>query len=420
MRVLVINHNDAQGGAAKAARRIFTGTGNENISVQMLVLEKYLNCDNTFSVNELMRKPKFFIFRKYYRKIKNRIRKQKWKRYPNKENVFLTDLNSIPLLKILENFDFDILHLHFIANGFVDIRELKKFDKPIVWTLHDSWPFTGICHYFYTCTNYLESCGRCPMLKSDNPLDFTNKIWKIKKKTYQRLKLNIVSPSKWLGKAANQSSLMGGFPLAVIPNPIDSNLFRPYSKEIVRKSLDLKSDMKYILFGAYKATVDSNKGFSDLVNALQYIHANSTQSIELIVFGSDKSPIEIQDSFPINYIGYIDSEEKMANIYNAANVTIVPSKSENLSYVIMESLSCGIPVVAYNIGGNSDLIDHKTNGYLANAFDYVDLATGIIWCIENNTVNELSENARSKVLENFSIEKVSRSYKKLYENLIKK
>jgi len=352
-------------------------------------------------------------------KIKNKIRKQKWKKYPNRESVFLNDLDSISLFSAIRSIDFDILHLHFVANRFLDLHELTKVNKPIVWTLHDSWAFTGICHFFYDCKRYEESCGCCPMLHSDNPNDFTHQIWKIKNKIYKKCDLHIVTPSNWLGNCATKSSLFSGFPLSVIPNGISTQLYKPLPVSEARESLGLDADKHYLLFGAVNATSDSNKGFDLLLEALKQLKQVGDKQIELLVFGAEQPSCELNFGFLTTYMGIIRDENKLVQIYNSADVVIVPSRSENFSNTILESLSCGTPVVGFDIGGNSDLIAHKQNGYLAKHFDTEDLMSGIVWCLESKNQYDMSETARMKVDESFNLRGICLEYLNVYKELIK-
>jgi len=414
MKILFLNNSDTHGGAAKAAYRLFVGLRDAGVSVKMLVRDKSTNDPDVISCFDFERKGFAGRLDKFIWKIKNRIRKQKWKKYPNRENVFLNDLDSISLLRAIRILDFDVLHLHFVANRFLDLNQLTSINKPIVWTLHDSWAFTGICHFFYDCTRYEQSCGCCPMLHSDNSNDFTHKIWKKKNEIYQKCNLQIVTPSNWLGTCVSKSSLLQNFPLTVIPNGIDTRLYHSILVEKAQKKFGLDVNKFYILFGAVNATSDSNKGFDLLLDALQQLNKNAERKIELIIFGVEK-PDNVPDLvFPTTYLGVINDENTMVDIYNAANVVLVPSRSENFSNVILESLACGTPVIGFDIGGNNDLIDHKQNGYLATPFDTLDLANGINWCLENNCKNELSLNGRKKVEENYSIGKVSQQYIDLY------
>jgi len=419
MKILFINSSDTKGGAAIAAYRLFEGLRNEGVTVKMLVRDKTTNDPDIISCLDFERKGWIGKLDKIIWKIKNKIRKQKWKKYPNRESVFLNDLDSISLLRAIRSIDFDILHLHFVANRFLDLHELTKVNKPIVWTLHDSWAFTGICHFFYDCKRYEESCGCCPMLHSDNPNDFTHQIWKIKNKIYKKCDLHIVTPSNWLGNCATKSSLFSGFPLSVIPNGISTQLYKPLPVSEARESLGLDADKHYLLFGAVNATSDSNKGFDLLLEALKQLKQVGDKQIELLVFGAEQPSCELNFGFLTTYMGIIRDENKLVQIYNSADVVIVPSRSENFSNTILESLSCGTPVVGFDIGGNSDLIAHKQNGYLAKHFDTEDLMSGIVWCLESKNQYDMSETARMKVDESFNLRGICLEYLNVYKELIK-
>lgn len=418
LKILFLNSSDTHGGAAKAAYRLFCALREQGESVKMLVRDKATNDPDVISCLDFERKGWLGKIDKFIWKIKNRIRKQKWKKYPDRESVFLNDLDSVSLLSAIKSIEFDVLHLHFVANRFLDLHELTKINKPIVWTLHDSWAFTGICHFFYDCKRYEQSCGCCPMLHSDNPNDFTHKIWKTKNSIYQKTNMHIVTPSNWLGTCASQSSLFSDFPLTVIPNGINTQLYRPMPVAEARKSIGLKDDKFYLLFGAVNATDDSNKGFDLLLDALKYLEQTIGKKIELIVFGADKPTNKPDFGFPVAYMGIIRNENTLVEIYNAADVVIVPSRSENFSNIILESMSCRTPVVGFDIGGNSDLIDHKQNGYLANAFDTMDLANGIEWCLENNSSEILSISTQKRVETEYSLSRVSNKYLSIYNKLV--
>jgi len=420
MKILFLNSSDTHGGAAKASYRLFVGLRNEGVSVKMLVRDKATNDPNVISCLDFERKGWLGKIDKIIWKIKNRIRKQKWKKYPDRESVFLNDLDSVSLLRAIRSIDFDVLHLHFVANRFLDLHELTKFNKPIVWTLHDSWAFTGICHFFYDCKRYEQSCGCCPMLHSDNPNDFTHKIWKTKDSIYQKTNMHIVTPSNWLGSCAAKSSLLSGFPLSVIPNGINTQLYKPMFDSEARINIGLKIDTYYVLFGAVNPTSDSNKGFDLLVDSLKQLKQIVDKQIELLVFGFGASTFteELDLGFPTSYLGIIHDENRLVEIYNAADVVIVPSRSENFSNTILESLSCGTPVVGFDIGGNSDLIDHKQNGYLAKPFDTMDLARGVIWCIENNTSSVLTVTTQKNVESKYRLENISEKYKIFYNKIV--
>lgn len=409
------------GGAGRAAYRIHQGVRNYGVDSRMLL--KAGKCDepSIITLEELVpRNPFYKAFDWTCNKCKNQIQHLRWNRYPEREDVFMSDLRGMDLHDALRKLDYDVLHLHWINNRFVPLKALPK-DKPIVWTLHDSWPFCGVCHYFFECNEYKYHCGCCPFLHSNKSNDLSYQVWKKKESIYKELNLHIVTPSHWLCDCAKQSSLLGRFPVTVIPNCIDVNVYRPLKEnEIFPRWSDLvrvKSTKKLVLFGAVNAVKDKVKGFSHLMSALETMEVwGHTDDFELVVFGVNETELDLH--FPVHYVGYVSNPQEMVSLYNLADVTVIPSLSENLSCTIMESLSCGTPVVAFETGGNNDLVEHRRNGYLARGFDDKNLAEGILWCLENNGGNHLGEAAREKIIKEFCSETVCNKYKELYFSLV--
>ena len=418
INVLSVCTSDVSGGAARAAYRIHEGVRSQGVDSRMFVKNKGSQDSYVYALSEFI--PNNQIYRAYdwcRTKIQNQIQHAQWRPYLHtKQDLFLSDLRGTCLHGALQKLDYDALHLHWINNRFLDIRELSNIYKPIVWTMHDSWPFCGVCHVPFNCKQYEKHCGRCPILGSNKDRDLAYDIFKKKAEVYKNIDLHIVTPSRWLAKCAKKSALFGQFPITVIPNCIDTEMYKPMKKQEIADVFGLKPDKKYLLFGAMHATKDRNKGFDLLLGALQQLKDIDT---ELIIYGTDEDLSKYDIPMPVYSLGYIRGDKPMAMLYNAADVTIVPSKSENLSNTIMESLSCGTPVVAFNIGGNGEMIDHKQNGYLAHEQDSVDLAKGVEWCLNHNEDNVLGCNARQKVLDNYTIEIVSKQYKELYSMICK-
>lgn len=418
MKVLFVNINDSSGGASRAAMRIMSGVQQIGVDAQMFVKYKYLRSDDVLSIQQFV--PSNQIYKAFdwvWTKIRNKWQYYKWLPYKNtKKEAYLSDLRSMSCHGALQKLDYDIAHVHWINMRFLDIRELAKIHKPIVWTLHDSWPFCSVCHVPYDCEKYQTHCGACPMLGSKKEKDLAYEVFKKKQIAYQGVDLHIVTPSRWLAECAKKSALFGQFPITIIPNCIDAEVYQPMNKQEIADVFGLKPDKKYLLFGAMHATTDKNKGFELLIDALQQLKVKDK---ELIVYGTDEDLSKYDIPMPVHSLGYIRGDKQMAMLYNAADVVAVPSKSENLSNTIMESLSCETPVVAFNIGGNGDMIDHKQNGYLAQEYDSADMARGIEWCLNHNEGNVLGRNARQKVLDNYTIEIVSKQYKELYSMICK-
>ena len=415
IKVLHCSTTDSHGGAAIAAMRLMDGLVANFVDAKMLVLQKNTNNPNVIKADDLRNRKMFYrIFRFLGRKIGYYYKSYQWLKYPNKKQIALDDVFISYLDDTLDRIDFDILHLHWVEGGFINFKEIQRINKPIVWTIHGSFPFTGICHHLI-CDKFKSICGNCPALNSDSSFDLSTINFNLKKNRYKNLNFTIISPSNFLANKAKESTLLGSKKIHVIHNCLNTELFNPINKPIAKNNLDVSKKLT-ILFGAVGATTDMNKGFHHLLEAIKKLELHySKDSIQLLVFGGD---FKNDTCFDIKNLGYISDPEKLSKLYSAADVMVVPSIHENLPYTIMESLSCGTPVVAFNIGGNSDLIDHQKNGFLAIPFDIDSLTEGIIWCLSNNTNNNLSLMARQKVLNKFSINKIVNQHIDLYKSLI--
>jgi len=418
MKVLFVSTTDISGGAARATMRIMRGVQQRGVEVQEFVKYKYSQLQDVVAESALKPTNALYVILDWIvTKIQNKWHQNKWHPYRQaKKKYYLSDARGTAAARTLRKFDYDILHLHWINMRFIDVQQLCKIHKPIVWTLHDSWEFTAICHVPYDCRRYETHCGACPMLDSKKENDLAFEVFEKKLTAYKDLNLHIVTPSTWLGNCVKRSALLGQYPITVIPNCIDTELYTPFGQKEARKLLHLDLNKTYLLFGAMHATEDANKGFAYLQKALNHV---SGTNMELLVYGSTDDLLSYSLPLPVRVLGYINNDKMMALLYNAADVCIVPSLSENLSNTIMESLSCSTPVVAFNIGGNSDMIDHQQNGYLAKEKDYEDLAKGIEWCLMHNADEALSKYAREKVMQNYTIDIVSKQYNQLYQSICK-
>lgn len=423
IKILSVCTSDSGGGAARAAYRIHQGVRELGIDSRMFVKNKSTHDENVLALDSFAPKNLFYQAFDWTRnKCKNKIQHYRWNQYPQRDKVYMSDLRSEALHGVFQKLDYDVLHLHWINQRFIPLSRLPK-DKPIIWTLHDSWPFCGVCHYFFECERYKKQCGCCPFLHSDKTDDLSHRVWSQKAEVYKDLNLHVVTPSHWLADCARQSSLFGRFPVMVIPNCLDVNVYHPLDEKEIsprwRNFQEKRLEKPLVLYGAMNAATDKRKGFANLLSALQILdqrgHGND---FELIVFGANESELGMNVNIPIHYVGYVSDTAELVSLYNLASVMVVPSLTENLSCAIMESLSCGTPVVAFNIGGNGDMIGHLQNGYLATERDDGDLAKGILWCLMQGRENVLSENARKKVVSTYTPEIVCKQYVDLYESLI--
>jgi glycosyltransferase involved in cell wall biosynthesis len=308
----------------------------------------------------------------------------------------------------------DVINLHWINDGFMRIESLMKLQKPMIWTLHDMWPFSGARHYSFGENNY--EIGYDSQRKL---LNLDRWVWKRKKNIYANVNnLTVVAPSEWMGECAKKSILFQERIVKVIPYGLNQELFKPLKSGFARDVLGLPRDKKLVLFGAINGTIDKRKGFDLLQGAAKKL-ALSRRDIELIVFGSSKPTTDIDMGFPCHYLGRIQDERMIALIYNAADVFVIPSREDNLPNTVLEALSCGVPTVAFKIGGIPDMIQHKKNGYVATPFDTDDFAAGIDWTLKSkNTWEKLSKYARSESLKRFSFSLQARRYLQLYKKVV--
>lgn len=419
LNILTVSSSDANGGAARAAYRIFKAVQALGIKDRMLVKNRCTTDETVVELSTFKPRLPFYSLYDWIRtKVKNQLQHRSWNRYPKRKQQFMSDLRSEPLHGALQKIDYDVLHLHWCNLRFLPFSELKKVGKPIVWTLHDEWAFTGVCHSFVDCEKYTKECGACPLLASNNANDLSRAVFRKKREYYEGLDLHIVTPSRWLAECVRKSALLGRCPVTVIPNCIDTDTFAPGDRDEACRRFGLSTDRRYLLYGAMSAMTDPIKGFGELVSALKLMDAEAGLSdVELVVFGADH-PLERLDlKRNVHYLGRLSKELDIVAAYRVASAMVVPSLSENLSNVIMESLSCGLPVAAFDIGGNSDMLQHKENGYLARERDSKDLAEGIKYILESEDRGRLSENARKWVIEHYKSETVAKAYLELYRSI---
>lgn len=316
----------------------------------------------------------------------------------------------------VNNSDVDIINLHWVNYEMLSIEDIGKIRKPTVWTLHDMWPFCGAEHY----TNDNRFCeGYLPDNRPNHEsgLDINRWCWNRKRKSWQR-PLQIVTPSHWLAECAKQSVLMRDWPIAVIPNALDTTAWYPIAKDIAKRLLGFPEDTPLIAFGAMGGSRDTRKGSDLLFNALTHLRGQIPR-LQLLVFG-ERRPTNIPNiGFPIHYLGHMYDELSLKIIYSAADAFVIPSRMDNLPTTGIEALACGTPVVAFDTCGLPDIVTHKKNGWLAKAFDTKDLALGIQWILENDErKQELSKQARIDAVARYSYPVVANIYKTLYQQVL--
>ena len=344
--------------------------------------------------------------------------------FPNNKLVYFS-YNIGPIffqrywLKKLNLITNDILHFHWIGNGFININYFDKIQKPIIITLHDMWFFTGGCHVNLSCKKYLDHCKSCPLFNNNRLLfDIVSYIFKKKQKIFGRKNIHIIVLSSWMKQIVSQSPIFSNCEIIQIPNGIDTNIFKPFDKNFSRNVFNINTKSKILLFGGISSKSDFNKGYDLLCKALNILKIKN-ENIELIIFGNSDNNISEIEGFKTTHIGFLNDEESLAILYSAADLVLVPSRQESFSQVSLESISCGTPVVAFNYSGPKDIIQHKKNGYLASPYDVDDFANGISWIISEQSLNnDLSINCRDITMNNFSIESVANKHIELYQKVL--
>ena len=421
MKVTLINTADAGGGAPEACMRLAKALRQTGVDAQLEVLHKktaepFVSAVGDGFLSNLKARFNFLLERLPFIWFKAKDRSL---RFAFSTANTGTDISNEPAVK-----DADILHLHWTNFGFLAIKDLEKLletGKPIVWTLHDMWAFTGGCHYSGDCNHFTNHCGNCWMLRDAGENDISHRGWMEKTAMYPKAKnIAFVTCSNWLAELAKTSSLLADSPVFAIPNPIDTSLFCAKNKQECRDKWGISHTAKVVIFGAANI-LDRRKGLTHLVNAFNQLKTNYSdiKNIEVVLFGKNKSFDVTQIPFKVYEIGVITAQEEMAMLYNTADVFVNPSIEDNLPNTIMEALSCGIPVVAFNTGGIPDMVEHRHNGYLAEYKSDDDLAAGINYVLSSDT-DALKTNARKKVLDNFTNEIVAAKYLAVYQSILDK
>ena len=316
----------------------------------------------------------------------------------------------------------DILHLHWINFGFLSLdglRSLFDLGKPIVWTLHDQWAFTGGCHYSRGCDHFLTHCGQCPYLKKPGEQDLSYRVFEKKKHVFDNVNIHFTPPSRWLSDEGIRSKLLRSFPFTIIPYAIDQDTFRPIDGVEANARLELpEAETARILFGSASVT-DARKGFRYFAEALTLLHQQHPNlTPEILVFGKGHSYLFDELPYPIQHLGLLTTEEEIVAAYNAADVMVVPSLEDNLPNTVIESLACGTPVVGFRTGGIPEMIDHQQNGYLATVGSAQELADGLAFVLTHSNPNILRQNARESAETRFSEAVVARQHIELYRQLM--
>lgn len=302
----------------------------------------------------------------------------------------------------------DVIHLHWI-DQMIDLPSFLNYTtQPIVWTLHDMGAFSGGCNYYYYCPKFEQQCGACPALSSTIENDLSRQEWQLKDQLYHKYlnRLHIVTCSNWLADCARRSSLLRDVDIRVIPNCIDVDVYKPLPK------MHRDNVIRFML-GAVNAK-DPNKGYERLQRMVNCYASQTQKRIEVLIVGQNSDELSFQHNVTVRSFGFVEGDSELASIYNQADLLLYGSYRDNLPNMIMEAMACGVPVIAFPVGGIPDLIIHKETGYFAETEE--EYLFGIQWCLENRA--QLSMASRNKVINEYHPNKIANMYYQLYKEII--
>tara|TARA_Y100001968_G_C19422462_1_gene752530 strand:- start:91 stop:1347 length:1257 start_codon:yes stop_codon:yes gene_type:complete len=415
INVLHITITDIQGGASIAAYRLNNALNqysNGIIKSKMRVGFKNSNNINVYT--------KKYLFKNFFLRLRTYIG-SKIQSIQHTDNPISHSINILPSILNFEinNSEADIVHLHWIGAEFISIEAIGRISKPIVWTLHDSWPFCGSEHHpnglldfryregYYTYNRNIKSSG----------IDIDQYVWSRKINSWKN-NISLIAPSTWMYNCAKESYLFNLNYISKIPNLLPIYDFMPSAKSNSRKKLSLPLDKILLLYGGNSLHKDINKGFDSLKSSLRELKKIIPNFI-LLIFGDFDSSVCSDLEFEFISLGRISNYKDLSSLYSASDLLLLPSKIETLPYVAMEAQSCGLPIVAFKTSGVTDVVDHLETGYLAKPFNNLDFTNGIKTLLENPSLrDEMSSKAREKAIKSWSPSLIVQLHINLYKKIL--
>lgn len=418
MKVLMVNTSERTGGAAVACHRLLDALNKQGVEATMLVRDKQTRNPHVIALPKPFYMKLRFFWERFVIWTTNRF---------SRKNLFTVSIaNTGADITRTEAFkEADIIHLHWINQGMLSLKGIRKIlasGKPVVWTMHDMWPLTAICHHAQGCNRYQTACQACPYLRFPSKNDLSHRVFNQKKEVYAQGNLHMVAVSRWLTTLAKQSNLLDGKEVTTIHNALLLSDFQPIAKANARKRLQLP-DKYLIAFGAARID-DPIKGFDYLLEAIQTLIRRGDfeqDELHLLLFGGIKNAKRLAE-VPVSYtyFGHIEEKEQLSALYSAADVTVSASRYETFGQTLAEAQACGCPAVSFDNSGQTDIITHKVDGYLAKAYDTGDLANGLAWALREGKENLSPTDLRQRVVQRFAGEVIANQYIQLYQQLIDK
>ena len=413
MRILIVNTSERTGGAAVAAGRLVEALGNYGVKAKMLVRDKETERLTVCALPGQKRSQWHFLWERLL--IWWHLKMDRTHLFDIDTGQCGTDITRLPEFQ-----EADVIHLHWVNQGMLSLKDIRKIldsGKRVVWTMHDIWPATAICHLTLDCRRFETHCRQCRLLPGggkDN--DLAAKVWQRKQQMLEGRKMTFVACSQWLADEARKSALLKGQHITSIPNAIDTHLYRPGDQQAARQLLGLPQEGRIILFASQRVT-NRYKGMQYLVEACQLLaqeHPEAQELVSVAILGGHAEEITLP--FRTYPLGYINDDHRIVAAYQAADAFVLPSLSENLPNTIMEAMACGTPCVGFRVGGIPEEIDHQENGYVADYQSHEDLARGLWWTLFEADREALGKACLAKVAHNYAPETIARKYLALYES----
>jgi glycosyltransferase involved in cell wall biosynthesis len=411
MNVLLVNTSENTGGAAIACGRILKALRHEGVDAHMMVCNSESHGEGVIPVGNRLEKRWCFLWERFVIWLCNAL---------DRKNLFKVSIanSGIDITRTREFIDADVINLHWVNQGMLSLEIIGKIlqsGKPVIWTMHDMWPCTGICHHAYECNAYRSECGNCPFLRFPGKSDLSFRVFQRKVEMLEKAgNLTFVAVSNWLADKAVNSSLTGRFPVRVIPNVLPLEQFCIIDRAMARSFLGIHESF-VLSFGAARID-DPIKGFGYLAEALRLLVDSGqykAEDIRLLLFGCirDKSVLK-SIPVPYSYLEYIADARILSQVYSASDATVSSSLYETFGQTLIEAMACGSVPVSFDGSGQADIITHKQNGFLAQRLSAESLAEGIAWAFNHHLP---ARDLRRSVFNRYSERAVAQQYISLFQ-----
>lgn len=412
MKVLHLSQSDDGGGAAHAAVRLHHSLLASGITSKMIVGHKHTDLQSVEGPTSRLGKA-FALIRPAIGATVTQLQKS------GESGVRTPAFIPSGLVHVINSSSADVINLHWLGCEYLSVKDISRITKPLVWTLHDMWPFCGTEHYATEDkgSRWRHGYTAANRINGDRGFDVDRWTWERKRREWTR-KIYLIAPSRWLTDCARSSKLMDQWPITTIPYSIDTSIYKLWPKDLAREILNLPKGKPLVLFGSIGGTRDPRKGSVYLMTALDRL-AQQMPDVHGVIFGQSRPANFSATSFKLHWLGQLHDDATLALAYSAADVMVVPSLQDNLPQTGTEAQTCGCPVVAFDCSGLPDVVVHRETGYLARPFDPEDLAHGIGWVLKDpGRLAELGAAARRRAVQLWSTEVVVPQYLDVYYKAI--